>query len=38
MTEHRGKRFVVSTPSAMTAADRTTLLDMRTQGFDIELM
>ena len=37
MVENRGRRFIVTTPLVMTAADKTTLLDMRSQGFNIEI-
>jgi len=35
--ESHGKRFVVQSPSNATAADRNTLLDLRSQGFDISM-
>lgn len=31
------KKFVVEPPSRVSAADRITLLDLRAQGFDIEI-
>jgi hypothetical protein len=35
LSENRGKKFIVEMPADVTAADRTTLLDLRAQGFDI---
>lgn len=35
--ESQGKRFIVQSPSYATAADRNTLLDLRSQGFDISM-
>lgn len=38
LIENRGRqRLVITPPSTMTAADRTTLLDMRSQGFNIQI-
>ena len=35
IVENRGMTFVVKAPAHVTAEDRTTLLDLRAQGFDI---
>jgi hypothetical protein len=35
LRKNRGKKFIVEMPADVTAADRTTLLDLRAQGFDI---
>jgi hypothetical protein len=37
LTGHHGKKFVVTMPDDVTAEDRTTLLDLRSQGFDIAI-
>ena len=37
IVENRGMKFVVREPAHTTAADRTTLLDLRAQGFDIAI-
>lgn len=37
LTEHYGKKFFVTMPGDITAADRNTLLDLRAQGFDIAI-
>jgi len=36
-SEHHGKKFVVTIPGDVTSEDRTTLLDLRSQGFDIAI-
>lgn len=35
--ESRAKKFVVRSPAQVTSADRNTLLDLRSQGFDISM-
>lgn len=35
--ENRGRRFIITPPASMTAGDRTALLNMRADGFDIEI-
>jgi hypothetical protein len=37
ITENRGSRFVVREPDQATPKDRITLLDMRAQGFNIQI-
>jgi len=37
IVENPGRKFVVELPAHATAADRNTLLDLRSQGFDIAL-
>lgn len=37
VVKDRGKKFVVEPPIHATAADRVTLLDLRSQGFDIAI-
>jgi hypothetical protein len=37
IVENLGNAFVVRAPEHATAADRTTLLDLRAQGFDIAI-
>jgi hypothetical protein len=37
IVENRGMTFIVREPPHATAADRTTLLDLRAQGFDISI-
>jgi hypothetical protein len=37
LIEHHGKIFVVTMPSDVRFEDRTTLLDLRSQGFDIAI-
>ena len=37
IVENRGMIFVVREPIHATAADRATLIDLRTQGFDIAI-
>jgi hypothetical protein len=35
--ENRGRSYVIVPPPSMTAGDRTALLDMRANGFEIEI-
>jgi hypothetical protein len=37
VVENRGMAFLVREPAHATAADRTTLLDLRAQGFEIAI-
>lgn len=37
LTELHGKKFVVTMPGNVTSEDRTTLLDLRSQGFDLAI-
>ena len=37
IVENRGMKFVVREPTHATASDRSTLLDLRAQGFDIAI-
>ena len=37
IVETRGRAFIVREPTHVTAADRTTLLDLRAQGFNISI-
>ena len=34
--QNRGRRFIITPPASMTAGDRTALLNMRAEGFNIE--
>ena len=35
--QNRGRRFIITPPASMTAGDRTALLNMRADGFNIEI-
>ena len=35
IVENRGRMFIVRVPEGATGADRTALLDLRAQGYDI---
>jgi hypothetical protein len=37
LTEHHSQKFVVTMPSDVTSEDRNTLLDLRSQGFDLAI-
>ena len=37
LTENRGKKFFVTMPDGVTSDDRNTLLDLRSDGFDIAI-
>ena len=34
--QNRGRRFIITPPASMTAGDRTALLNMRADGFNVE--